>query len=67
MATKTKTRPARQARQNATGIDMDEFNAFIDEYINSGVPEVYEFEISERGNAIIPSDWPKELVDAWEL
>jgi hypothetical protein len=66
MSTKTAARPARQAKQDATRIDMDEFNAFIDEYINSGVPEIYEFETNERGYAVIPADFPAEWLEAWD-
>jgi hypothetical protein len=78
MSVETLERPVKQAAESVddTEIDMAEevdedfmekAAAEMDAYIKSGVPKIYMFETSERGNAIIPSDWPEELVDAWEL
>jgi hypothetical protein len=68
MGVKTVVRPESPVGQDES-VDspaLKKAKAFIDWYIDSGIPTVYEFKTSERGNAVIPSDWPAELVEAWD-
>jgi hypothetical protein len=68
MSVETLERPAGQVAESVddTEIDMDEINAFFDEYINSGVPKIYEATVNEKGHIVIPDDFPEELMEAWD-
>lgn len=70
MSVKTATRPARQAKADEMELGddfMKEVAEFFHERVRSDKVKHYKFETSKDGYPVIPSDWPEELVEAWEL